>query len=737
MLDKLSWSSSANPPPIPRWGLEPYEHEPAHGFFLRLAAFNGQQSIPSYAMSLGLNGNNIDPQQMLRFCEQLPIAGIERLHSATPRIVRQSVYLRGEHLRLGRDWSIRRRRYCPECVREESYHRFWFDVAVVRVCPAHGLALVSRQGGMKLAWEDSSPLTPLERVEENSPDQNRIGAKWSEYAMGRLGAWPVSSQPLLDMMPLLDVVYLCNAIGAMSKYGWKHRPGHGRSSSTSATAEGFHYIANGGSLETLCDDYLRKAPSYEKGEFSCKDTQLNLGWLYSAINSKQYRSATTRLRQAMDESLIRNRACRPLKNKMVDTDAPGQLYGLSTQLGLYPSEIRQLARWLSINTNTRGQFCAEVDIPRICLLARNLVPSEAAAQALGVPLDRFPGLQIGLGIKPALKAQAGRPARYDIRQIERLVDDLRSSVAETDGDVTLGNLEQYRIKARCSFATAASGAVGGALPVQGWRNSEAGIMGALVPMPAPTSRPYQTRRRTDAESVITSGRAASQLNVGSGIISKLIRARVLTTVPGKRDETSLDREGFERFRSEFAPAHMFASLLGGSRSWAGFRLQQLGLELAYSSKEVGADFVRRRDAERALNLQRGEFPSLCGEATFWKALEEHLQKSRCSYLLYWRPDSTTATVRDGTGRARVLISLSVAEGSIALGFPINGRRQEKLFQSRLPAIRAAWPNAAKNLFVAGAYYGETIRYNFHADPLSAFLWVEECLQKVRAIFVPS
>ncbi|WP_353682763.1 TniQ family protein [Mesorhizobium sp.] len=500
MLNKPLWSSSANLPSIPRWGLEPYEDEPAHGFFLRLAALNGQQSIPAYAMSLGLNGRNIDPQQMLQFCEQLPIAGIERLRKATPRIVKQSAYLRGEHLRMGRDWSIRRGRYCPECVREESYHRFWFDLAVVRVCPTHRLALISRPGGMKLAWEDPSPLAPLESVGQNSPDENSVGAKWSEYVLGRLGAWPVSSQPLLDVMPLLDVVYLCNAIGAMSKYGWKHRPGHGRCASTGATAEGFHYVANGGSLEALCDGYLRQAPSYEKGEFSCKDMQLNLGWLYTAITSKQYSSATMRLRQAIDDSLVRNRACRPLKKKVLDTGAVDHLCGLSAQMGLYPSEIRQLARWLSIDGSTDGQFrAAQVDIPNIDLLARNLVPSEAAAQALGVPLERFPGVQIHLGIKRVLRAQAGRPARYDIRQIERLVDDLRGSVTETDGDVTLGNLDQYRVKARCSFATAAYRAVGGALPVHGWLSSEAGIMGALVPIPASTSRPYQTRRRTAAE----------------------------------------------------------------------------------------------------------------------------------------------------------------------------------------------------------------------------------------------
>lgn len=114
MLDRTALSL---PPPVARWGIEPRQDEPAHGYFLRLAALNGQQSIRPFAMALGINCRNIKPQEILGFCEELPIGNLDALRESTPVLdERGYVHIRGERLRRGRDWSVRNRRYCPECL---------------------------------------------------------------------------------------------------------------------------------------------------------------------------------------------------------------------------------------------------------------------------------------------------------------------------------------------------------------------------------------------------------------------------------------------------------------------------------------------------------------------------------------------------------------------------------------------------------------------------------------------
>ncbi|WP_457940826.1 TniQ family protein [Mesorhizobium sp. 10J20-29] len=246
MLDRRSDASVPSIPPIPRWGLIPFKDEPAHGFFLRLAALNGQESIRPFAMTLGVNGRNIKPQEMLQLCENLPIEGLDRLRDCTPILNDAFVSVRGEHLRVSRDWSVRNRRYCPDCISECSYHRYWFDLTILRTCPFHGTVLHTEIGGFTWAW-GKSPSQTFRTVGNNKGDVCSP-TPFSAYVYGRLNGLARLQLPELDDLSLSKAIGLLILLGRISIYGWqKTLPRDDWLASRQRAAEaGYLYLAEGG-----------------------------------------------------------------------------------------------------------------------------------------------------------------------------------------------------------------------------------------------------------------------------------------------------------------------------------------------------------------------------------------------------------------------------------------------------------------------------------------------------------
>jgi hypothetical protein len=97
---------------------------------------------------------NIPPLEIAAFCSADPAS----VAVSSPRFEGQFVHLMGERLR-SRDYSVRLRRWCPDCLLEAGWHRGWWDVGFVTSCPRHMCCLVDLcPCGRKITWANQPGL---------------------------------------------------------------------------------------------------------------------------------------------------------------------------------------------------------------------------------------------------------------------------------------------------------------------------------------------------------------------------------------------------------------------------------------------------------------------------------------------------------------------------------------------------------------------------------------------------
>lgn len=112
--------------------------EPSYGLLTRTAVHNGTRLYPAifarYGIKYRFGVHNIDPVEVAFSCHADPI-GVVR---ASPVAATKTVELL--HQVLHRDhFSTVRRRWCPECLKEDAYHRAWWDIVAITCCPKHGI----------------------------------------------------------------------------------------------------------------------------------------------------------------------------------------------------------------------------------------------------------------------------------------------------------------------------------------------------------------------------------------------------------------------------------------------------------------------------------------------------------------------------------------------------------------------------------------------------------------------
>src|SRR5260370_13725510 len=175
-------------PPLPGWD-KPRHDEPAHGYFVRLVGLNEQLRATAAASSFCLHGRVIQSSECLYFAMSFPVECKERLLSATPTVNNATVTMFGETFRR-RDWSIDRRYFCPGCLAEDAYHRFYWDIVVFRHCPFHGqpLRCVDTSGHPVPWWSPSFEYSPFGNpIAECRKRVTSVGPSIESYTLGRLG----------------------------------------------------------------------------------------------------------------------------------------------------------------------------------------------------------------------------------------------------------------------------------------------------------------------------------------------------------------------------------------------------------------------------------------------------------------------------------------------------------------------------------------------------------------------
>lgn len=214
-------------PPLPRWEAEAFESEPAHGYFVRLAARNGAHSTRVFADSVGLNGRDFELREMLSFCLRFPISNKERLCAATPTTEQTLLRLNGQQFRKMTDWSLRQPRVCAACLGEARYYRNWWDLRVLGRCPFHDRPLQSGTASSLLAWwYPAVGVTPQghDLAIGNCRRAQEVRPSWDAYVLGRMGLTPAHPLPVLDECELHEAIGAAEFLGKVASFDMDRRP---------------------------------------------------------------------------------------------------------------------------------------------------------------------------------------------------------------------------------------------------------------------------------------------------------------------------------------------------------------------------------------------------------------------------------------------------------------------------------------------------------------------------------
>lgn len=225
--------------------VRPQRGEPAHGLLYRLAARHRETDVAAFGRDWGLRlhevfmGRAVDQVARLAGIEPTPLSYWTQRINASDR----TVYLAGEELLLN-DWTVRRRRWCDQCFREDRercrktgpsadgacWHRALWDVSSVGSCPIHMARLLEECSscGRKPKWHEPSIDrcrcgADLASGSARLPLLERSSA--AEYIAGRLGYYQRENIPLLDELSLKDVIANLEKLGRLAAIGFHRRPG--------------------------------------------------------------------------------------------------------------------------------------------------------------------------------------------------------------------------------------------------------------------------------------------------------------------------------------------------------------------------------------------------------------------------------------------------------------------------------------------------------------------------------
>lgn len=252
--------------------------ESARGYAVRLAEANGILRVSTAVAKLGATLAALARGAGLDGVAELSASSPDALARDTPQPGSRHVALRGETL-LRRQWSARAaRRVCPACLAADlaearacgrahlprAWHRAWWEVTAVTVCPVHAVRLVARCPTCQAELGFGTGFVarcrcgePLDRIAVEP-----VEPAWGEaYIVGRLGG----SQRLRHAV--LDANRLGDAIAAMEVVGGCALDGHAAAEKVGPVdrhlilAAGFHALARTGpdAFDPLFDKLLAGA----------------------------------------------------------------------------------------------------------------------------------------------------------------------------------------------------------------------------------------------------------------------------------------------------------------------------------------------------------------------------------------------------------------------------------------------------------------------------------------------
>ena len=590
------------------------EGEPAHGTMVRLAARHRDADVFRFAQSYGCPMRDLLAGRLVLRVGLMAGVDPERLAVHSPRldVPRRVVTLAGEVLLLN-DWSIRRRRWCPACLRDDRldlsapagsscWHRSAWDVGSVTSCPLHRIALAERcpECGSPQDWRGPS----IDRCrcggdlgDAMATSVSHGSGTASDYIGGRLGLGGRTRIPLLDGLALKDATVQLERLGECIILGRRMLKARRTRNRSDLSLDAGVAVALGWPLSfeaildlVLADARQDKAPSGMIGTY---------GWIYSKWASRPLPDGfAVETRNVM--------AAHARRNSVVPADEP--LFG---ELAHGVMTLKAAARSLGM-----GHASA-----RRRLVAEGLAPG-TIRRGVGVPLDegsvhglraRLSG-EIGvadvgkcLGIAKAqttrflelgLLSAIGSTAatrRFLLADVETLLARLASGAPRLAGSVgELLCLPRACKVARVSVATACIAILGQKLTVLGILPGDGGLRCLLL-------RAADVRR-LGSQVHMSVEAAASVMKVHPDVARHLLRCGILRRRLDGGHPAVL-AQSVALFRARYVACTEFAAQIGASPRSAHALLAATGVDAAFGPPAC-RQFIFERRAIRASASRR-------------------------------------------------------------------------------------------------------------------------------------
>ncbi len=590
--------------------------EPAHGLLMRLAARHRRADAKAFASELGLNLRALMCGRQTAALAAMAGLDEDSLRRWTPQVDHKgrTVVLRGEVLRLG-DWSVARRRWCPDCLGEDAVvadedgvpvawaavHRPWWDVGSIRTCPRHGTALAETCGacGQNPGWTGGIAhcrcgAALWRRCRTAGP--HAAGAA-DRYLVGRLAGDPARAVAFLDRATLKDAVGILERLGLAAGGVWRPRKPRLSQAEAALARDTGHAVATvwpasfGDALDrTLADARARGTRPGLIGAY---------GWIYELWIEPLPEDGVGRdLKRALRDHAVRH----------------GVIAGDEPALGFAPSR-----RVLNLSTAAARLGMGHVRARRV-LARQGLVPP-GARRSVAVPL--------GAAEVVALKTSLERTV--DLRGLRAMLGIGKSQTTRLAGagligcDVPSSVRGGFRRFPRDEVAAFLRRIMAGA-PVR--RTAPAGAR----PLPV-TCRSVGVRIETACHAILSGGLRPAAVHPGLPSLAKVLvrptevralrqdrlsieqaaaglaihheAARALNRLGllgrrGPDGRPSLRRADVETFRRRYISGPDVARRLGTSARRAAELLAARGVAAAVTPPLCRQVFFERSDAERAL-----------------------------------------------------------------------------------------------------------------------------------------
>jgi hypothetical protein len=665
-------------PPLPNWD-RPRSDEPAHGYFVRLVGLNDQISASVVASSFGMNGKELPPSECLHFAISFPVENKERLLLSTPTVNKSIVEMFGETFRR-RDWSIKKRYFCPGCLAEDAYHRFFWDIVVFRQCPFHDqpLRCVDPSGHEVPWWSPSFEYSPFgNKLAQYRKRSTLVRPSVESYTLGRLGLIDNLPVPLLDSLPTFASVYSAIEFAGKLVIGGhlEAPPSTAALGKTTVFNAGFELLRKG---EDAVKAVLRALANNEELKAGRKPSGLRFlfGWAYPAARE------TVHLGPIFTDLMIEVAAIQQGLTRTVE-DLEGvkrrlrltDVTCLAAEFGITEERVKKLAAALgfrSSRTQSPNQYVAfsgaEVVLLRRTFL--DLIDRNAAAKLLDVPRPFLDSL-VHFGLIRQfirMKGPDGMKDRFRAEDIRSFNAKLTNKVPKVDDCPLDGRLlKQMQRTSRTNPARAVQQLIAGSIPVLG-RCGE--TFGSIVIPKQVRNKALRAYRPNDTDGIGTFD-AAAALGIAHAVVIKLRKLGHLKCY--KPSPKLLDRRSFNAFCKRFSASRPYAPILRCDPAHVGRRLAALEVKMIrVDFNQYSSYLIDRASARRALNLQSDPDEVRTGSPqAFVAGLVERI-RTATTFRMSSQRDGLT--FRTGKGTLHLHVTVDWEKGNLTIGPRYNSRR---------------------------------------------------------------